>query len=158
MSNETIIRHLAAMGTALSLTVSAPTRDAALRASEAGVREIERIEALLSTWRDDTPLARVNTAPVGTAQPIPAELGEILGRVFAWSERTGGAFDPTVLPLVRVWGLRTGGRIPDVMELHAALEATGGSHFTFEESSPGLFFISKRHSPRRCRRGNGVWR
>src|SRR5450756_2796971 len=106
MSNETIIRHLAAMGTALSLTVSAPTRDAALRASEAGVREIERIEALLSTWRDDTPLARVNTAPVGTTQPIPAELGEILGRGFAWSERTGGAFDPTVLPLVRVWGLR----------------------------------------------------
>jgi thiamine biosynthesis lipoprotein ApbE len=145
MSNETIIRHLAAMGTALSLTVSAPTRDAALRASEAGVREIERIEALLSTWRDDTPLARVNTAPVGTAQPIPAELGEILGRVFAWSERTGGAFDPTVLPLVRVWGLRTGGRIPDATELHAALEATGGSLFTFEESSPGLFFISKRH-------------
>ena len=45
---ETIVRHLAAMGTALTLTVSAPTRDHALQSSEAAVREIERVEALLS--------------------------------------------------------------------------------------------------------------
>ena len=74
MSSERIVRHLAAMGTALSLTVSAPTREGALHASEAGVREIERIEALLSTWREDSPLARLNAAATGTAVELPAEL------------------------------------------------------------------------------------
>src|SRR5450759_3731687 len=135
MSNETIIRHLAAMGTALSLTVSAPTRDAALRASEAGVREIERVEALLSTWRDDTPLARVNTAAPGLPTPVSPELFALLKRVFDWETKTGGAFDPTVLPLVRAWGLRSGGRIPGADELRAARDATGLSLFSFEESS-----------------------
>ena len=96
MHNQTIVRHLAAMGTALSLTVSAPTRDAALDASEAGVRESRRTERLLSTWRDDTPLARLNAAAPGIATPVPPELFALLKRVFEWEKATGGAFDPTV--------------------------------------------------------------
>ena len=135
MSNETIARHLAAMGTALSLTVSAPTRDAALRASEAGVREIERVEALLSTWRADTPLARLNAAVPGVSTPVSAELFDLLKRIFEWQRETDGTFDPTVLPLVRAWGLRSGGRIPGADELRAARAATGPQFFTFEESS-----------------------
>ena len=135
MSNETIARHLAAMGTALSLTVSAPMRDAALCASEAGVREVERVEALLSTWRAETPLARLNAAPPGVATPVLPELFGLLRKIFKWQEVTGGAFDPTVLPLVRAWGLRSGGRIPGVDELRAARRATGPQFFTFEESS-----------------------
>lgn len=135
MSNETIVRHLAAMGTALSLTVSAPTRDAALRASEAGVREIERIEGLLSTWRDDTPLARLNAAAPGVATPVPPELFALLRRVFEWEKATAGAFDPAILPLVTAWELRTGGGIPDATALARAREASRPDLFTFEESS-----------------------
>ncbi|MGZ5429793.1 MAG: FAD:protein FMN transferase [Thermoanaerobaculia bacterium] len=135
MSNETIVRHLAAMGTALSLTVSAPTRDAALSASEAGVREIARIEALLSTWRDDTPLARLNAAAPGVPHEVPAQLFDLLKRVFEWKKATGGAFNPTVGPLVKVWRLRMGGRIPDATALARARDASRPDLFTFEESS-----------------------
>jgi thiamine biosynthesis lipoprotein len=135
MSNETIVRHLAAMGTALSLTVSAPTRDAALSASEAGVREIERIEALLSTWGEDSPLARLNAAAPGVPHEVPAQLFDLLKRAFEWEKATGGAFNPAVGPLVRAWGLRTGGRIPDAVSLSRAREASRPDLFTFEESS-----------------------
>jgi thiamine biosynthesis lipoprotein len=138
MSNEPIFRHLAAMGTALSLTVSASTRDAALRASEAGVREIERIEALLSTWREDTPLSRLNAARPGVPAPVPPELFALLKRVFEWEKTTDGAFDPAVLPLVTAWGLRTGGRIPDATSLALARAASRAALFTFEESSSSV--------------------
>jgi len=138
MNPSTLVRHLAAMGTAFSLAISAPTRDAALRASEAGVREIERIEALLSTWRDDTPLARLNAAPPGVPHEVPAQLFGLLKSAFEWEKKTDGAFDPTVLPLVRAWGLRSGGRIPTPDELRAARDATGPNLFTFKESSPGV--------------------
>ncbi len=138
MSNETILRHLAAMGTALSLTVSAPTRDAALRASEAAVREIERIEALLSTWRDDTPLARLNAAGPGVPTSVSPELFALLKRIFEWEKTTDGAFDPAVLPLVTAWGLRSGGRIPDATSLARACAASRASLFTFEESSSSV--------------------
>lgn len=135
MSNETIVRHLAAMGTALSLMVSAPTRYAALRASEAGVREIERVEALLSTWRADTPLARLNAAAPGAPVSVPKELFALLKNIFEWEKKTDGAFDPAIFPLVTAWGLRTGGRIPDATTLARARAASRAALFTFEESS-----------------------
>ncbi len=130
-----IARHLAVMGTALSLTVSAPTRETALAASEAAVRAVEAAESLLSTWREDTPLARLNAGAPGVAAPVPAELFGLLTKIFEWEEKTGGAFDPAVAPLARAWGLRSGGRIPGASELLDARRATGVSLFTFDESS-----------------------
>src|ERR1039458_9461920 len=101
MSKETIVRHLAAMGTALSLTVSAPTRDAALRASQAGMGDVTPMEALFSTWRDDTPLSRLNAAAPGVATLVSPELFGLLRKIFEWEKATGGAFDPAVGPLVQ---------------------------------------------------------
>src|SRR5262249_14922780 len=95
--------RLALMGTWLSVSVEAGSRSSALDASEAAVREVERIERLLSTWREGGPLDRLNRAAPGCDVPIGAETSELLGKVFAWRLRTGGAFDPTVLPLVRAW-------------------------------------------------------
>lgn len=139
---DTLARHVAAMGTALAVTVGAPTRERALDASEAAVRAVEAAERLLSTWRDDSPLARLNAAVPGLATPVTPQLFDLLKRVFEWKERTGGAFDPTVAPLVRAWGLRAGGRIPDAAELRDARTATDASLFTFEESSRSLSRLS----------------
>ncbi|MEO8053982.1 MAG: FAD:protein FMN transferase [Acidobacteriota bacterium] len=135
---ETLARHLAVMGTSLALAVSAPTRDLALDASEAAVRAVERAEALLSTWRDDTPLARLNAAAPGDQTPATPELFRLLKNLLEWSKRSGGAFDPTVAPLARVWGLRSGGRIPTAAELLEARRSTGPSLIAFRESSLSL--------------------
>lgn len=131
---QTLARHVALMGTALALTVSAPTRGRALDASEAAVRAVEAAESLLSTWRDDTPLARLNAAEPGVPHETPPELFALLRRVFEWEKRTDGAFNPAVAQLVKAWGLRSGGRIPDAAELRRARTATKASLFTFEES------------------------
>src|SRR5512140_1558107 len=135
---ETIVRHLAAMGTALVLTVEAPTRGLALRASEEGVRAVEAAERLLSTWQDNTPLARLNAAPPGVATPVSPELFALLKRVFEWEKTTDGAFDPAVLPLVTAWGLRSSGCIPDTTSLARARAASRAALFTFEESSSSV--------------------
>lgn len=140
---QTLARHLGVMGTALALTVSAPTRGRALDASEAAVRAVEVAERLLSTWRADTPLARLNAAAPGELHETPAALFGLLKKVFEWEEKTGGAFDPTVAPLVSAWGLRSGGRIPGARELLDARRATSTSLFSFEESSSS---VSRRHA------------
>ena len=132
---ETLVRHLAVMGTAFALTVSAPTRERALAASEAAVRAVEAAESLLSTWRDDTPLARLNGAAPGERVPVTPKLFALLKSVFRWEERTGGVFEPAVAPLVNAWGLRTGGRIPNAEELLRARTAADARLFTFEETS-----------------------
>ena len=135
MQIETLVRHLAVMGTALALSVSAPTRGGALDASERAVRAVEAAENLLSTWRDDTPLARLNAVAPGVPTPVSPELFTLLKRVFEWERVTGGAFDPAVGPLVAAWGLRWGGRIPTAAELRRARAAADAGLFTFEEST-----------------------
>jgi thiamine biosynthesis lipoprotein len=131
----TLTRHLAVMGTSFVLTVTSASRDTALAASEAAVREVESVEALLSTWRADTPLARLNAAVPGAPVAVPPKLFALLKTVFEWEKKTGGTFDPAILPLVTAWGLRTGGRIPDAAAVARARAASRAALFTFEESS-----------------------
>lgn len=128
-------RRLAAMGTSLAITVSAPDRAAALEASEKAVREIVRVEDALTTWRPGGPLYALNAAPAGSSVALPPEISAVLASVFEWAGRTGGAFDPTVLPLVSAWGLRGEGRIPTPAELERALAETGTGHFRIDVRS-----------------------
>ncbi|MCZ6597814.1 MAG: FAD:protein FMN transferase [Planctomycetota bacterium] len=122
---ERVERRVGLMGTLLSIEVEAPTREAALLASEAAVRALEAVEARLSTWRDDSELARLNRTPAGEAFPLSPALRADLAIVGAWWRATGGAFDPGVGALVEAWGLRTGGRRPGADELRAARAGSG---------------------------------
>lgn len=124
-------RRVAVMGTTLDVAVVAGGREAALAASEDAIAEIRRVEDLLTTWRD-SPLARLNRAKAREETPLPAELCAVLSEVLPWAERTEHAFDPTVAPLVRAWGLRGAGRIPSPRELIAARAATGAVHFRID--------------------------
>jgi thiamine biosynthesis lipoprotein len=124
-----IERRLAAMGTVLNLSVAGHDRAAALQASEAAVREIGRVEDEITTWRPGGALDRLNAARPGEAVQLGPEVAALLAAVFDWSERTRGAFDPTVLPIVRAWDLRGRGRVPGREELSQALAATGRGHF-----------------------------
>ena len=108
------------MGTTLVLEVDAPTRQEALLASEAAVRALEAVEARLSTWRDDSELARLNRAAVGESFALSAALAADLAAARAGFDATSGAFDPAVGGLVAAWGLRTGGRLPNHETIEAA--------------------------------------
>ena len=127
-------RRVTVMGTSLHVAVSGRDREAALAASESAIAEVRRVENLLTTWRDDSPLARLNASPAGIAVPLEREMFTILSDVFAWSATTRRAFDPTVLPLVRAWDLRGEARIPSPEELATALAASGADRFRFDST------------------------
>ncbi len=118
-------RRMGMMGTTLVLRVEAGDRAAALAASERAARALEAAEARLSTWRDDTELARLNRAPIGRAVPLSASLAEELAAARRCWQETDGAFDPAIGELVAAWGLRTGGKIPGKEEREEARVASG---------------------------------
>jgi thiamine biosynthesis lipoprotein len=60
---------------------------------DAAFAEARRIEAMISTWRDDSELSRLNRGEI--AKPSP-ELDALLREATAISRETGGAFDPTI--------------------------------------------------------------
>lgn len=128
----TVERSRYLMGTLCNARVDAATRASAIRAAEAALEEIARVEDVLSTWRDDTELARVNAAAArasDTADPrsvaVSPELRRLIHEALVHARRTDGAFDPVVGALVDAWDLRGAGRVPDRAALSSALRASG---------------------------------
>lgn len=70
--------------------------------------ELEQVVAQMSTWEPDSTLSRFNAAAAGTRHTLPAQLQEVLSAALALAEDSGGAFDPTVGPLVELWGFGPG--------------------------------------------------
>ena len=121
------------MGTTLRIGVAAASRQEALQATEVAFRVVRSLDDLLSTWREDSEIARLNHAPIGTAVPLSARLYTLLQDAARWSHLTGAAFDPAIGPLVDAWDLRGAGRVPDRRSLDRARAASGLSRFVFAD-------------------------
>lgn len=122
-------RDVLAMGTSLAVETTAADRAQALAASERALAAIAAVEARLSTWRPDSDLSRARAGALLQRVTVdPATVAD-LRWALAVSARTGGAFDPTVGPLVEAYGLRHGGRWPSPAELDRARFAVGRHWF-----------------------------
>jgi FAD:protein FMN transferase len=120
----TVVREAWVMGTRLQVRIEAADPIAG-RAAEAALREVERLDTVLSTWHADAEMARANAAPAGRPAPLSAELAGLLAEALAWSRRTDRAFDPAVGALIDAWDLRGPGRTPAAPLLDRARAATG---------------------------------
>jgi thiamine biosynthesis lipoprotein len=67
-------------------------------------RELERIDSLLSNYRPDSALERLNASDGASIEPVPAELVALLRLAGEVHRASSGCFDPTVRPLVHLWG------------------------------------------------------
>jgi len=128
-----VIRSVHAMGTRLTLEVSAPDRAMALAASEAALDAVEAAEARLSTWRGGSELDRLNRAAVGEWVVISPKLAREFAIALEWAVQTDGAFDPVVGSLVAAWDLRGDGAIPGEQQLADLRATTGHQLFEFED-------------------------
>ncbi len=126
------------MGTSLSIRVEANDRQSALAATEAAYRAVQDIDAMLSSWRPDTEVGRLNATPAGTVFPASSALASLLPELRVLSECTDGTFDPVIGALVEAWGLRGLGREPSADELRSALERSGIRHLRFDERAATL--------------------
>lgn len=91
------------MGTVLTVTVVAADQATAARLADAAVAEARRWDAILTTWRPDGELARLNARAGEGLGRISADLASALRAMIALAAATGGAFDPAVGPLVDRW-------------------------------------------------------
>jgi len=121
------------MGTTLRIAVSASSRSVGLRAIDAAFEAVRAWDDRLSTWRDDSEIARLNHGAPGQPVALSPPLYTLLQEVVQWARLTGGAFDPSVGPLVDAWDLRGAGRIPDGTTLSRARAACGLQHFIFDD-------------------------
>ncbi len=66
--------------------------------------ELAAIDRQMSSWRSDSELSRFNAAPANQPFVVSAMLLDVVLQSLQLAEVSGGAFDPTVAPLVEAWG------------------------------------------------------
>jgi thiamine biosynthesis lipoprotein len=91
------------MGTVLTVTVIAADEAAARRFAAAALAQARHWDDVLTTWRPEGELARLNAAAGHGPVEVSADLAAALQAMIALSHATGGAFDPGVGPLVARW-------------------------------------------------------
>lgn len=116
-----------AMGSLLQVTLCGAGTAAEILAHRIFVRVAE-LDALLTTWAPDGPMPRFNAAAGRGPQVVAPELHAALRNARQWAARTGGAFDPTIGPVLGLW--REAGRtgaVPGASALAAARRRSGFS-------------------------------
>ena len=107
------------IGTVCSVTLYDQAKPAVYRDIFARLREIE---SRMSVNLPDTDVVRINAAAGVAPVQVHDDVFEVIERAVHYAEISGGAFDPTVEPLVRLWGI--GGdnpRVPSQAEIDAVL-------------------------------------
>lgn len=112
-------------GSGYHVTVYAELDDEEYEALDAGIlAELEYIDSLMSTYRDDSELSRFNRTPVGVPFFVSPATAEVVRESLRIARLSDGAFDVTVGPAVNLWGFGPEGRterVPDPETLAAAL-------------------------------------
>lgn len=92
-----------AMGTEVQLLIYTKDKTAAAAAADAAVQEIQRVESLMSDWKSDSEIGRLNQSAGGAPVKLSADTIGVLELAKSISAKTGGAFTPTWAALAGVW-------------------------------------------------------
>lgn len=95
--------HETHMGSDFKVVLYSPDAATARRASRAAYDRIAALDAALSDYQPESELMRLCDRAGGPPVAVSADLFLILQRSKAMYERSGGAFDVTVGPVVRLW-------------------------------------------------------
>ena len=124
------------MGTLVRLVVYAADQAPASAAARAAFDRVAELDAALSDYRDASEVSRLARAAGGPPVPVGPDLFAVLDRAQEVARRSGGAFDVTVGPLVRLWRrtLRTGDW-PDPDRRAEALSCVGTGKMHLEPAA-----------------------
>jgi thiamine biosynthesis lipoprotein len=123
------------MGTTYHVTVVAdqPAPDDLAKRIDA---VLDIVDHSMSTYKAASELSQFNDLAVGSSQQISADFARVLAVSKTVWERSGGAFDPTVGPLVDLWGFGPIATdvVPEQAQIDAAKAELGFQYLTLNNS------------------------
>ena len=91
------------MGSRFELTAVSPDQDKAMKAIEAAITEIKRIENLISSWDTNSQTSEVIKNSGVKPVVVDQELFNLIRRSIKISKLTGGAFDISYASMDKIW-------------------------------------------------------
>ena len=125
---------LDSMGTTYSVVVYGSNRYKMQAAVELAFEEVRRLDHLLSNYRPESELSRLNQQAAERPVKVSKELFDLLSACLRYSEASEGAFDISVGPLMKVWGFfRSSGHFPHRAEIRGAMTRVGYKNIVLNE-------------------------
>jgi len=139
-----LVRHEASrMSMGCAYAIVAYGRDAATLPGivDAAFDEVDRIDRLMSHYKPESPLSRLNREAAGGPVAVDPELFGLIAESLRYSRESDGAFDITVGPLMKAWGFfRGGGRVPGSEELAELRLRVGYAHVVLDPAQKTIRF------------------
>ncbi len=134
------------MGSELRLTAWTARESGALSAFDAVFAEFDRLDALMSVWRDGSDVQRLNAAAGQHPVPVSAEVREVLRAAHQVSRWTGGKFDVTFGALSGLWKFDhdQDNRIPARADVAARLPLIDYGAVVVDDRA-GTAYLERRH-------------
>lgn len=130
-------RNTFAMGTMVTIQAygtNIPLLNAAIYKA---FHELRRLDSLLSIYQSKSDVCRINAASGKSEVEVSRETIEVLRSAHHFSISTGGIFDCTVEPLLRLWGFRhldsPRYALPTDREIQHVLEVIGYQQISIDE-------------------------
>ncbi|MBK9139064.1 MAG: FAD:protein FMN transferase [Verrucomicrobia bacterium] len=92
---------------------------------------LKEINRQMSHYEPDSELSRFNRAPADEPFPVSPEFARVVSFSLNMARRSDGAFDPTLGPLINLWGFGEQGALreaPTHAEIQSARAKTGWRH------------------------------
>ncbi|GHU20397.1 FAD:protein FMN transferase [Spirochaetia bacterium] len=103
---------------------------------------LREIEDVMSANRAGTDLDRINQNAGLAPVKVDPELIAVLERALAFAEASEGAFDPTVGPLVKLWGIGSdNARVPAQDEIDSALALINWRDLVIDREQGTVFLL-----------------
>jgi len=124
------------MGTFAEVSIYSNDEKTAGKAIEESLDEMERMDRIMSNYKKDSELSRLNKKAAKSPVPCNGELLDVIEQSQYYSELSGGAFDITVSPVVALWGFfREKGHVPPDKEVEKVLPAVSYKNIVVNKSN-----------------------
>jgi thiamine biosynthesis lipoprotein len=131
------------MSMACLYTIDAYAADAdRLRVTlERALDEVDRIDRLMSHYKPESPLSRINREAARAPVSVEPELFDFIAESIQYSRNSDGAFDITVGPLMKAWGFFRGeGHLASDREIEDARSVVGWQHVILDPGHHTIHF------------------
>jgi len=137
-----VVRRWPVMATWATATVVAGRPEAGEAVVARARDTFDRVNEAMSAWSASSGLQRLNAAARrGVTRIADPDLAACVQAALEAADRTGGAFDPTVGPLMTLWGFRPKApRVPTDAEIAEVLRHVGASRVAFDPAARTIRF------------------
>jgi len=130
-----------AMGTEFTLVAYGADATFLAEAVNQVFEEIDTLNAQMSNYKAESELSVINREAAAHPVPVEPHLFALLQFSLAASRESGGDFDITVGPLMKLWGFFRGqGRLPAPGEIARAQKAVGYDHLHLDANGRTIRF------------------